>query len=86
MRRAGVIPWLHARETAHRSTTFRGVTGLTVDLLFESLEVQGSSTASSVRMTRSHSWSVRPAHSSGGGIDLRFAAAPARVRVQSRVR
>ena len=48
---------LIARETAHRSATFGGVTSLTVDLGFESLEVQGSSTASSVRMTRSYSWS-----------------------------
>jgi len=133
---------LIARDTAHRSATFGGVTALTVDLGFESLEVRGSSTASSVRLTRSYSWSFdRPgvgahqaggrlsvtsscgfsvgrgcsghvrlvvpeglpvtvrtsdggvllrhltgavaASSSDGGIDLRFAAAPARVRVQS---
>ena len=48
---------LIARETAHRSATFRGVTSLNVDLGFESLEVRGSSTASSVRMSRSYSWS-----------------------------
>ena len=48
---------LIARDTAHRSATFGGVTALTVDLGFESLEVRGSSTASSVRMTRSYSWS-----------------------------
>ena len=48
---------LIARDTAHRSATFGGVTGVTVDLGFESLEVRGSSTASSVRMTRSYSWS-----------------------------
>ena len=48
---------LIARETAHLSATFGGVSSLTVDLGFESLEVRGSSTASSVRMTRSYSWS-----------------------------
>jgi hypothetical protein len=48
---------LIARDTAHRSATFGGITSLTVDLGFESLEVRGSSTASSVRMTRSYSWS-----------------------------
>ena len=48
---------LMARDTAHRSATFGGVTSLEVDLGFESLEVRGSSTASSVRMTRSYSWS-----------------------------
>jgi hypothetical protein len=66
---------LMARETAHRSATFGGVTSLTVDLGFESLEVRGSSTASSVRLTRSYSWSFdRPsvgATEAGGRLTVR---------------
>jgi hypothetical protein len=66
---------LLARETAHRSATFGGVTSLTVDLGFESLEIRGSSTASSVRMTRSYSWSFdRPsvgANEAGGRLTVR---------------
>lgn len=66
---------LMARETGHRSATFGGVTNLTVDLGFESLEVRGSSTASSVRMTRSYSWSFdRPsvgATEAGGRLTVR---------------
>jgi hypothetical protein len=66
---------LIARDTAHRSATFGGVTSLTVDLGFESLEVRGSSTASSVRMTRSYYWSfVRPsvgATEAGGRLTVR---------------
>ena len=66
---------LIARETAHRSATFGGVTSLTVDLGFESLEVHGSSSASSVQMTRSYSWSFdRPsvgATEAGGRLTVR---------------
>jgi hypothetical protein len=66
---------LMARETAHRSAMFGGVTSLTVDLGFESLEVRGSSAASSVRMTRSYSWSFdRPtvwATEAGGHLAVR---------------
>jgi len=65
---------LIARDKAHRSATFGGVTALTVDLGFESLEVRGSSTASSVRLTRSYSWSFdRPgvgAHQAGGRLSV----------------
>jgi hypothetical protein len=65
---------LIARDTAHRSATFGGVTALAVNLGFESLEVRGSSTASSVRMTRSYSWSFdRPtvgAHQAGGRLSV----------------
>jgi len=65
---------LIARDTGHRSATFDGVTALTVDLGFESLEVRGSSTASSVRMTRSYSWSFdRPsvgASQAGGRLSV----------------
>lgn len=64
-----------SREDARSSATFRGATALEVGLGFESVEIRGSATATTVRMTRSFSWSfTRPTTSqsqSGGQVTVR---------------
>jgi hypothetical protein len=49
---------LLARATEHRSATYAGVHALDLELAFESAEIVGSSTATSVTMTRSYTWSL----------------------------
>jgi Putative adhesin len=49
---------LLARATDHRSATYEGVRAIDVDLGFESAQIVGSATATSVSMTRSYTWSL----------------------------
>jgi hypothetical protein len=49
---------LLARATEHRSATYHGVRVLDVDLAFESVQIVGSTDATSVSMTRSSTWSL----------------------------
>lgn len=49
---------LLARATEHRSASYNRVRALDVDLSFESVEIVGSTDATSVSMTRSYTWSL----------------------------
>jgi len=49
---------LLARTTEHRTATYDGVRVLDVDAAFESVQVIGSTGATSVSMTRSYAWSL----------------------------
>src|SRR3954463_10190525 len=52
------VAGLLARVTQHRSATYEGVQALDVNVGFESVQIIGSSDATSVSMTRSYSWSM----------------------------